>query len=78
MPKTKKRGRGAKGDKEKPLLGLQGILKLEKSFVTEQHEGAETVKIQVPGTEEPVEMKLIPGQRILQVIRCQAANGFRM
>ena len=62
MPKAKKRGRGAKGDKEKPLLTLQGVLKLEKSFVTEQHEGAETVKVQLPGTEEPVELKLIPGQ----------------
>ena len=62
MPKAKKRGRGAKGEKEKPLLTLQGILKLDKSFVTEQHEGAETVKIQVPGTEDPVEIKLVPGQ----------------
>ena len=62
MPKAKKRGRGAKGDKEKPLLTLQGILKLDKSFVTEQHEGAETVKVQVPGTENPVEIKLVPGQ----------------
>ena len=62
MPKAKKRGRGAKGDKEKPLLTLQGILKLDKSFVTEQHEGAETVKIQVAGKENPVEIKLVPGQ----------------
>ena len=62
MPKAKKRGRGAKGEKEKPLLTLQGVLKLEKSFVTEQHEGAESVMVQMPGIEKPVEIKLIPGQ----------------
>ena len=62
MPKTKKRGKGGKGEKEKPLLTLQGILKLDKSFVTEQHEGAETVKVKLPGTENPVELKLVPGK----------------
>ena len=62
MPKAKKRGKGGRGEKEKPLLTLQGVLKLEKSFVTEQHEGAETVKVQMPGIEEPVEIKLVPGQ----------------
>ena len=62
MPKAKKRGKGGKGDKEKPLLTIQGVLRLEKSFVTEQHEGAETVKVQIPGEENPIDLKLIPGQ----------------
>jgi hypothetical protein len=37
MPKAKKRGRGSnKNDKEKPLLSVQGILRLDKSFVPRQ------------------------------------------
>lgn len=41
MPKEKRRGKGNRADKEKPLLTLQGVLRLEKSFITAQHDDAQ-------------------------------------
>ena len=62
MPKTKHRGKGNRTEKEKPLLTVQGVLRLEKSFVTTQHEDAPTMTIQ-RSKEAGMEMvKLVPGQ----------------
>jgi hypothetical protein len=61
MPKAKKRGKGGSKDKEKPLLTVQGVLRLEKSFVTAQHEDAETLMVRPSEAEEAKEVRLIPG-----------------
>jgi len=45
MPKVKRRGKGGKGEKEKPLLTVQGVLRLEKSFVPPLHEDAQTILV---------------------------------
>ena len=59
MPK--KKSKGGKGDKEKPLLTVQGVLRLERSFVTARHLDAEVIKVKKPGKEEAEEMRLVPG-----------------
>ena len=64
MPKSKKRGKGGnRNEKEKPLLTVQGVLKLDKSFITAQHEDAEVLTVQKDPEREAVEtIKLIPGE----------------
>ncbi len=63
MPKTKKRGKGGGGkdEKERPLLTVQGVLRLEKSFVTARHEDADVMKVKKSDAEKAEEIKLIPG-----------------
>ncbi len=72
MPKTKKRGKGNRGDKEKPLLTVQGVLKLEKSFVTAQHSDAPTMMVRKDETAEPEEVKLVPGQSEHEMVEYKA------
>merc|ERR1712224_752066 len=48
-------------DKEKPLLTVQGILRLERCFVTAQHEDAEKMTIKPSENEEAKEIRLVPG-----------------
>ena len=57
----KKKNRGNKADKEKPLLTVQGILRLERCFVTAQHEDAEKMTIKPSDKEEAKEIRLVPG-----------------
>ena len=59
MPK--KKSKGGKGDKEKPLLTVQGVLRLERSFVTAQHADAEVIMVKKDENEEAVPMRLVPG-----------------
>ena len=60
MPKKKKSG--SRGDKEKPLLTVQGVLRLEKSFVKTRHDDAEVIKVVTKDEEskETKEIKLAP------------------
>ena len=62
MPKAKKKKSGSKGDKEVPLLTVQGVLRLEKSFVTAMHEDADVIKVKPKETEEAKELRLVPGE----------------
>merc|ERR1712083_149088 len=59
--KKKKKSKGGKGDKEKPLLTVQGVLRLGHSFVTAKHADAEIIKVVKPGKTEAEEMRLVPG-----------------
>ncbi|CAB4053989.1 PRPF39 [Lepeophtheirus salmonis] len=65
MPNSKKRGKGGGGrsvEKEKPLLTVQGVLRLEKSFISPSHEDADY--IEVPGADREknkTKILLIPG-----------------
>ena len=62
MPKNKSKKKGSgRGDKEKPLLTVQGILRLDKTFVTAQYADAEVIKVKLKEEEEAKEVKLIPG-----------------
>ena len=66
MPKNKSKKKGAgRGDKEKPLLTVQGILRLDKTFVTAQYADAEVMKIKLKEEEEAKEVRLIPGINIV-------------
>ena len=58
MPKTKRRGKGNRSEKEKPLLTVQGVLRLDKSFITAQHDDAQTIKIK-RSEDEPSQVKTI-------------------
>ena len=62
MPKAKKKKSGSKGDKEVPLLTVQGVLRLEKSFVTAMHEDADVIKVKPKESEEAKELRLVPGE----------------
>ena len=57
----KKKSKGGKGDKEKPLLTVQGVLRLERSFVTAQHADAEVIMVRKDENEEAEPMRLVPG-----------------
>lgn len=57
----KKKSKGGKGDKEKPLLTVQGVLRLERSFVTAQHADAEVIMVKKDENEEAEPMRLVPG-----------------
>merc|ERR1711935_1280631 len=59
--KKKKKSKGGKGDKEKPLLTVQGVLRLERSFVTAQHADAEVIMVRKDENEEAEPMRLVPG-----------------
>jgi hypothetical protein len=61
MPKAKKRSKPNRADKEKPLITMQGLLRLDKSFITAQHEGAEEITIRRDDEAEPETIRLIPG-----------------
>ncbi|XP_059091219.1 uncharacterized protein LOC131886822 [Tigriopus californicus] len=72
MPKTKKRGRAGKGEKETPLLTVQGILRLDKTFVPPRHEDADTLLIQRQ-PDGPAEcIRLIPGQSEHEMVEYKA------
>ena len=58
MPKKKKSTN--KSEKEKPLLTVQGVLRLEKCFVTAQNADAEVIKVQEDG-DKVKEIRLVPG-----------------
>ena len=63
MP-PKKRPKVSRAEKEKPLLTVQGVLRLDKSFQKAQHADAETLKVNL-GTEDEdkiKEIRLIPGE----------------
>ena len=63
MVKAKKKKSGSKGDKEKPLLTVQGVLRLERSFVSANHgDDIETIKVKpTEDSEDTKEIKLVPG-----------------
>ena len=66
MPKNKSKKKGAgRGDKEKPLLTVQGILRLDKTFVSAQYADAEVIKVKLKEDEAAKEVKLIPGINVL-------------
>ena len=46
-PKAKKRKRGDRREKEKPLLAVQGLLRLEHSFTKPNNDDAEVLEVQV-------------------------------
>ena len=46
-PKAKKRRRGDRREKEKPLLAVQGLLRLEHCFIKPNNDEAEVMEVQV-------------------------------
>ena len=59
MP-PKKKSKAGRGEKEKPLLTVQGVLRLDKSFVPPRHEDAGELVIQRDDKTEVI--RLVPGQ----------------
>ena len=57
----KKKNKVARGEKEKPLLTVQGVLRLDKSFVTAQHDDAGEMLINRNDTIGPEVIQLVPG-----------------
>lgn len=55
-PSKKKRKRGDRREKEKPLLAVQGLLRLDHCFVAPTNEEAETITVQKDGKEETLIM----------------------
>ena len=44
-----------------PFLNFSGILRLDKCFVTAQHDDAEVIKVKTKDDEEAKDVKLVPG-----------------
>lgn len=59
-------------DKEKPLLTVQGILRLDKSFVTAKNDDAQTIQVRKNDEAEPEEIKLVPGQSEHEMVAYKA------
>ena len=59
-PKLKKRKRGDRREKEKPLLAVQGLLRLEHCFIKPNNDEAEIMEVQVG--EEKKKIVLAPGE----------------
>ena len=59
-PKAKKRKRGDRREKEKPLLAVQGLLRLEHSFTKPNNDDAEVLEVQVG--EEKKKIILAPAE----------------
>ena len=55
-PTTKKRKRPDRREKEKPLLAVQGLLKLEHCFVKPNNDEAETIEVQVGDEKKKIVM----------------------
>ncbi len=72
MPKMKRRGKGNRADKEKPLLTVQGVLRLEKSFITAQHDDAQTIMVRRSDDAPVEEIKLIPGRSEHEMVEYKA------
>ncbi len=73
MPKAKRRGKGGnRTEKEKPLLTVQGVLRLDKCFVTAQHDDAPTVRLQRKEGEDAEDVKLVPGQSEHDMVQYKA------
>ena len=45
MPPKKKKPKVNRADKEKPLLTVQGVLRLENSFTKAKHDDAEILRL---------------------------------
>lgn len=63
MPPKKKKPKVNRADKEKPLLTVQGVLRLENSFTKARHDDAEILRFRRDDEAEVEEMKLIPKDR---------------
>ena len=63
MPPKKKKPKVNRADKEKPLLTVQGVLRLENSFKKATHDDAEILRYRRDDDGEVEEMKLIPKDR---------------
>ena len=59
-PKTKKRKRGDRREKEKPLLAVQGLLRLDHCFVSPNNEDAEVIEV-VTGDDQKKKIVMAPG-----------------
>ena len=58
-PKLKKRKRGDRREKEKPLLAVQGLLRLEHCFIKPNNDEAEIMEVQVGEEKKKIRRRIL-------------------